>query len=66
MVTLRPITVENWKECSDLAVDESQRELLPSNLYSIAEAQFYPEAQSRAIYNDRNEMVGYVLAAAVP
>ncbi len=61
MVTLRPITVKNWKECAQLTLDESQRELLPSNLYSIAEAQFYPEARSLAIYNDRCKMVGYVL-----
>ncbi len=60
-IHLKPITVNNWKECIDLSVADEQREFVPSNLYSIAEAQFYPEARPLAIYNDSNQMVGFIL-----
>jgi diamine N-acetyltransferase len=60
LVTLRPITASNWKDCTALLVHESQIEFVPSNLYSIAESQFYPEARSLGIYS-ANQIVGYVL-----
>jgi diamine N-acetyltransferase len=60
-IELRPITADNWKACIALAVDEAQQHFVPSNLYSIAEAQFYPEARSRAIYCSAQVLVGYVL-----
>lgn len=60
-VSLRPITAANWQECSNLALDPSQIGFLPSNLYSIAETQFYPQAQARAIYNFDDQMVGFML-----
>jgi diamine N-acetyltransferase len=60
-VSLQPITLANWKTCISLSVDESQRDFVPSNLYSIAEAQFYPEARPLAIYNDSGTMVGFVM-----
>ena len=34
---------------------------LPNNLYSIAEAQFYPQAVPLAIYNTQDQMVGFVM-----
>ena len=43
-----------------LDLHESQRTLLPSNLYSIAEAQFYLKARSRTIMH-QGEIVGYAL-----
>jgi diamine N-acetyltransferase len=51
---------ENWLACVALKVAESQKEFLPSNLSSIAGAQFYPESRSRAIYSD-DDLVGYAL-----
>ena len=60
-IILLPITLENWKQCIALAADESQREFVPSNLYSIAEAQFYPDARPLAIYNVDEQMVGFVM-----
>jgi diamine N-acetyltransferase len=60
-VHLEPVTVENWKACIALELAPSQKDFLPSNLYSIAEAQFYTEAKSKAIYNTQNELVGYAL-----
>jgi len=60
-ITLQPITRDNWKACIALSVDESQKDFVPTNLYSIAEAQFYPEAQPFAIYNEAGQLVGFVL-----
>lgn len=60
-IRLAPITVENWKEAIALKVAEDQTELLPENLYSIAEAQFYPQARAMAIYNTADQMVGFAL-----
>ena len=60
-VILRSVTVENWKECIELQVHHDQKDFVPSNLYSIAEAQFYPRAVSLAIYNDQGQMVGFTM-----
>ena len=60
-VTLGPIKASNWKDCIDLQPAPEQMDWVPSNLYSIAEAQFYPEARSRAIYNQEDQLVGYAL-----
>ena len=49
-VSLRPVTAANWRQCADLDVLEHQRPWLPSNLHSIAAAQFYPESFCRGVY----------------
>lgn len=61
VVQLRPITVDNWKACIALTVGPEQQVFVPSNLYSIAEAQFYPDAQPLAIYNVDGVLVGFVM-----
>ncbi|MBZ0300047.1 MAG: GNAT family N-acetyltransferase [Anaerolineae bacterium] len=61
-VHLKPITVENWKACIRLSVTAEQFDFVPDNLYSIAEAQFYPDACPRAIYNDADQIVGFILS----
>ncbi len=43
-----------------LSVGDSQKRFLPSNVYSIAEAQFYDEARARTVYAD-GWMVGFIL-----
>jgi diamine N-acetyltransferase len=60
-IELKPITVDNWKSCISLELAPDQQNFIASNLYSIAEAQFYPDARSRAIYNQENQLVGYAL-----
>lgn len=60
-VQLEPITARNWKSCAGLQLAPGQEKFLPDNLYSIAEAQFYPQARSRAIYNGDHVLVGYAL-----
>lgn len=59
-VQLVPITKSNWKAVTELNLSSSQESYLPPNLYSIAEAQFYPDAQSKGIVVD-DVLVGYVL-----
>jgi len=60
-VALKPITAENWQECISLTVKEEQTDFVPSNLYSIAEAQFYPQAAPLVIYSEQDQMVGFVM-----
>jgi diamine N-acetyltransferase len=60
-VTLREITIDNWQECIKLRVSDEQTDLVPSNIYSIAEAQFYPEAVPLPIYDGQERMVGFVM-----
>jgi diamine N-acetyltransferase len=60
-IRLEPVTVNNWKSCIALELAPDQEGFVPSNLYSIAESQFYPDARSTAIYNERNQLVGYAL-----
>lgn len=60
-IRLETVTVHNWKACIALELKPEQRSFVSSNLYSIAEAQFYPEARSRAVMNEQGQMVGYIL-----
>jgi diamine N-acetyltransferase len=60
-VILKPITADNWQECIGLKVKDEQADFVPSNLYSIAEAQFYPQAAPLAIYNEQDQTVVLVL-----
>ena len=60
-VHLEPVTVQNWKACIALELAPHQKNFLPNNLYSIAEAQFYEHAQSRVICDDQEQVVGYAL-----
>ena len=60
-VYLEPVTVTNWKACIALELAPGQEKFLPSNLYSIAESQFYEYSRSKAVYNEENQLVGYAL-----
>jgi diamine N-acetyltransferase len=57
-ISLQPITMNNWKVCANLTVHNNQQGFVPGNLYSIAEAQFYPEACPLAIYNEASQFDG--------
>ena len=59
-IDLRPITRDNWRESIRLAVKNDQREYVAPNLYSIAEARFYPTFEPLAIY-DGDTMVGFTM-----
>ncbi len=59
-IRLEQITRENWYECSQLEVKPEQRQFVTSNLLCIAEVQFYPSWDARAIYH-KDQMVGFVM-----
>ena len=56
-----PVTVDSWKTCIALELAPGQEDFVPSNLFSIAEAQFYPDAMSNAIYTENGQLIGYAL-----
>lgn len=60
-VSLRPLTVENWRQCAGLAVAHDQVTFIAPNVYSIAEAQFRPAAVPLAVYSADGVMVGFVM-----
>lgn len=59
-IRLEKINKDNWEEALDLRVAEDHKKYVASNLYSIAEAQFYPGCKTYAIYNDA-KMVGFAM-----
>jgi diamine N-acetyltransferase len=60
MILLLSVTADNWKACAGLSLAKNQQDFVPSNLYSIAESQFYPQSRSRAVYAN-DDLVGYAL-----
>ena len=63
-VTLRPVTRDNFEPVADLALHPHQRPFLASNSYSIAQAGFYPNFHTRAIYAGE-EPVGFMMFVAL-
>jgi len=59
-VTLQDITKENFSACIKLKVKPGQENFVASNVYSIAEKQFYPDVRAQAIYAG-DTMVGFVM-----
>lgn len=59
-VTLRPVTRDNFEAVADLQLHPHQRAWLASNSYSIAQASFYPNFHTRAIYLD-DEVIGFMM-----
>ncbi|MMZ63420.1 Spermine/spermidine acetyltransferase [compost metagenome] len=65
MIRLKEVCKDNWEECISLKPKQEQMELIASNLYSIAEAQFLAGFSSKAIYQ-QDIMVGYTLFGVDP
>ena len=59
LVRLVPVDKNNWRECAKLNTGEDHKFVAP-NVWSIAEAQFWPGSRSCCIYHGE-EMVGYAL-----
>jgi diamine N-acetyltransferase len=59
-VTLREITMDNFRECIQLRVGEAQKDFVASNMYSLAEAQADKVSNPLAIYAG-DEMVGFIM-----
>lgn len=61
MVELREITKDNYEECLNLSVAESQKNFVSSNSHSLAQAWvYYNTAFPFAIYAN-NIMVGFIM-----
>ena len=60
MVELRDLTADNWYECTELKVAEAQKGFVRANVFTIAQAQFYPWLKPQAVYVG-DELVGLVL-----
>jgi diamine N-acetyltransferase len=59
-VKLKDVTEHNWRDVVDLKLDPEQEDLVASNLYSIAESQFDPDARPRAVYAGKRA-VGFLM-----
>lgn len=59
-VTLQPVTKANWQACIKLKVKKDQSTFVAPNLYSIAQAQFYPDVHAQAIFAGET-MVGFAM-----
>lgn len=60
MITLRPISKDNFLDCIDLTVTPQQQMFVTSNAFSIAQAKIQPECIPLAIYHDEM-MVGFLM-----
>ena len=61
MVELKEINKDNYSECLDLKVSDSQKGFVASNVYSLAQAWVFNDtAYPFAIYAD-DKMVGFVM-----
>ncbi len=59
-VTLKPVTNDNYYECTKLKVKEGQENFVAPNTFSIAQSQFFPGMQMRAVYAD-DTLVGFAM-----
>jgi diamine N-acetyltransferase len=59
-VKLDDITEDNWRAVIALKLDAEQEDLVASNLYSIAESRFDPDARPRAVYAGKR-IVGFLM-----
>ncbi len=60
-VTFRDITKDNFEEVVDLEITDEQQGFVRSNVYSIAQSKAIPVLTPRAVYNENDELVGFVL-----
>jgi hypothetical protein len=59
-VKLKKVTADNWEEVVELELRGKQEDLVASNLYSVAEAQFDPDARPRAVYAGKR-VIGFLM-----
>jgi diamine N-acetyltransferase len=59
-ISIRAVSEENWDVVCDLELLKHQEDWLASNSYSIAQASFYPNFHTRAVYKDE-EVIGFLM-----
>ncbi|MDQ3929423.1 MAG: GNAT family N-acetyltransferase [Chloroflexota bacterium] len=60
-VTFRDITRDNFEQVIALEIGDDQQGFVRSNLYSIAQSKAIPVLTPKAIYNEEEDLVGFVL-----
>jgi len=60
-IELRDVTKENWLECINLKLKPHQDGFISSNLFSLAQSRYEPCRVPCAIYNDQNQMIGFIM-----
>jgi diamine N-acetyltransferase len=59
-VRLEDVTAQNWRAVAGLKLADGQQRLVASNVYSIAQSKFDPDACPRAIYAG-DTVVGFLM-----
>jgi diamine N-acetyltransferase len=59
-VRLEDVTARNWRAVARLKLAPEQEDLVASNLYSIAQSKFDPNARPRAVYAG-GDLVGFIM-----
>lgn len=59
-VKLKKVTGDNWEAVVELELGAGQEDMVASNLYSVVEAQFDPDARPRAVYAGKR-VVGFLM-----
>jgi diamine N-acetyltransferase len=59
-VKLKDVTADNWEAVVELELAAGQDDLVASNLYSLAESKFDPDARPRAVYAGEH-VVGFLM-----
>jgi diamine N-acetyltransferase len=55
------VTADNWEAVVELELCAGHEDLVTSNLYSVTEAQFYPDERPRAVYAGKHVVVGFLM-----
>ena len=61
MIQLVNITKDNWQECIQLPTANDHARFVAPNVYSIAEAQFYPDTVTACAIYAGDAMVGFAM-----
>ena len=59
-IRLEDVTARNWRAVARLKLASEQEGLVASNLYSIAQSKFDPDARPRAVYAGK-DLVGFLM-----
>lgn len=60
MITLQPITEQNWYTCCQLTLSDEQQAYMEPNAISLLQAMYEPTLRAYAIYEDET-MVGFLM-----
>ena len=59
-IEFRTIERSNWMQCTQLEVNDEQKNFVASNSFSLAQASYEPDTYPFAIYRN-GEMVGFIM-----